>query len=140
MHFYYCLSGCFTQVQVPLPKAQQRLQILKVHLHGEPLDTSVTPDFLNNLANECEGFSGSDLFEICREAALRGLREWLNSAASTDKADHNSSQLVLYKKKIPTLMSISVSRGEEGGKRIAMEVLLKQPPPHRKQALSSCMA
>ncbi|KAM3177618.1 hypothetical protein ACTXT7_004200 [Hymenolepis weldensis] len=68
------------KVKVPLPNAAQRLQILKIHLKGEPLDNSVNAKYLQEFANRAEGLSGSDLFEICREAALRGLKDWLNSS------------------------------------------------------------
>ncbi|KAM7542237.1 hypothetical protein Aperf_G00000004438 [Anoplocephala perfoliata] len=67
------------KARVPLPDASQRLQILRIHLKGEPLDDSVSDEYLQEFANRAEGLSGSDLFEICREAALRGLKGWLNS-------------------------------------------------------------
>ncbi|VDO00427.1 unnamed protein product [Rodentolepis nana] len=67
------------KVQVPLPNAAQRLQILRIHLKDEPLATSVNAGYLQEFANRVEGLSGSDLFEICREAALRGLKDWLNA-------------------------------------------------------------
>ncbi len=64
---------------MPLPDASQRHRILKVHLRGEKLDpTSVTPASLENFSQLTEGLSGSDLFEVCREAALASLRRWLN--------------------------------------------------------------
>ncbi len=72
------------QVHVPLPNAQQRLHILKVHLRGESLAPSVTPAELEAFAKKAERLSGSDLFEICREAALRSLRIWLNKGVSGD--------------------------------------------------------
>ncbi|CDI97023.1 ATPase family AAA domain containing protein 1 B [Echinococcus multilocularis] len=75
------------KVRVPLPNAMQRQEIMKVHLRGEPLDASVTPAFLKAFAVQTEGLSGSDLFEICREAALRNLRGWLNSPQAAANFD-----------------------------------------------------
>nr|CDS29276.1 ATPase family AAA domain containing protein 1 B [Hymenolepis microstoma] len=73
------------KVQVPLPSAAQRLQILRVHLKDEPLENSVNAEYLQEFANRSEGLSGSDLFEICREAALRGLKDWLNAVEADGK-------------------------------------------------------
>ena len=56
-----------------------------MHLRGEPLDDAVTPAFLSSFAAKSNGLSGSDLFEICREAALRGLRDWLNANEETSQ-------------------------------------------------------
>lgn len=67
---------------MPLPNAKQRLHVLNVHLRGESVDpVTVTQEALEGFAAKAEGLSGSDLFEICREAALRSLRTWLNHSA-----------------------------------------------------------
>ncbi|BHF68461.1 ATPase AAA domain-containing protein 1 [Sparganum proliferum] len=80
------------KVCVPLPDAQQRLKILNVHLRQEVLDNSVTPAALKQFAERAEGLSGSDLFEICREAALCSLRSWL-SASYRDEESNGSNPL-----------------------------------------------
>ncbi|VDK37849.1 unnamed protein product [Taenia asiatica] len=95
------------KVQVPLPDARQRQKIMEVHLRGEPLDASVTPTFLKDFALQTEGLSGSDLFEICREAALRNLREWLNlpQVAAVNSGGGDTSE----EKRRPRNLSISVA-------------------------------
>lgn len=67
---------------------------MEVHLRGEPLDASVTSTFMKDFAVQTEGLSGSDLFEICREAALRNLREWLKypQSAAVNSGDGNRSE------------------------------------------------
>ncbi|VDD79761.1 unnamed protein product [Mesocestoides corti] len=50
-----------------------------------------TPEFLKSFAEQTEGLSGSDLFEICREAALRGFRAWLHASPSSPQSVESSS-------------------------------------------------
>ena len=49
-------------------------------------DTKLSPDFaMTSLAEHTEGFSGSDLRELCRNAAMVPVREYVRS--SSDNAD-----------------------------------------------------
>ena len=49
-------------------------------------DTKLSPDFaMSSLAQHTEGFSGSDLRELCRNAAMVPVREYVRS--SSDNAD-----------------------------------------------------
>ncbi|MEM2875297.1 MAG: AAA family ATPase, partial [Candidatus Hadarchaeales archaeon] len=59
-------------VYVPPPDERARLEILKIHTKNMPLAKDVD---LKGLAKETEGYSGSDLAALCREAAMRVLRE-----------------------------------------------------------------
>ncbi|ODQ82739.1 hypothetical protein BABINDRAFT_159256 [Babjeviella inositovora NRRL Y-12698] len=59
---------------VSLPNAQQRLQILRVCLSGAAL----AADFdMNLLVEGTAGLSGSDLKELCRNAAMAAMREYI---------------------------------------------------------------
>ncbi|KAG6805927.1 hypothetical protein H0H87_003425, partial [Tephrocybe sp. NHM501043] len=43
-------------------------------------DTKVSPDFpITTLAAQCQGCSGSDLKELCRNAAMIPVREYIRS-------------------------------------------------------------
>jgi len=57
---------------IPIPDKKARLEILKVHTRGMPLDEDVD---LERLAEELEGFVGADIEGLCREAAMVALRE-----------------------------------------------------------------
>ncbi|XP_068250993.1 outer mitochondrial transmembrane helix translocase-like [Palaemon carinicauda] len=60
---------------VPLPGLEQREDILKLVLRDE----NISPDInLVALAKQTETFSGSDLMELCRTAAVYRLRHLLN--------------------------------------------------------------
>ncbi|KAG6889634.1 hypothetical protein C0992_004525 [Termitomyces sp. T32_za158] len=64
---------------IQLPDYTQRLKILTLMLK----DTEMSPDFsLGALAAQSEGFSGSDLKEICRNAAMVPVREYLRNATN----------------------------------------------------------
>jgi SpoVK/Ycf46/Vps4 family AAA+-type ATPase len=73
--------------EVKLPGAPQREQILKVHLRDEPLvDLNVS-----QLARETEGYSGSDLKELCRAALMIPLREYIEMCKEKSNEEELSS-------------------------------------------------
>jgi cell division protease FtsH len=59
------------QIVVPLPAANGRLEILKIHSRDTPLGPDVD---LDRLAKITPGFSGADLANIVNEAALMAVR------------------------------------------------------------------
>ncbi|KAG5245363.1 peroxisomal ATPase [Salix suchowensis] len=62
------------RIHVDLPYAENRMKILKIILSRENLE----PDFLfDKLANATEGYSGSDLKNLCIAAAYRPVEELL---------------------------------------------------------------
>ncbi|KAF8627417.1 hypothetical protein AX17_006232 [Amanita inopinata Kibby_2008] len=63
---------------VGLPSREQRLKILNLMLK----ETKLSNDFpMEQLAELTEGFSGSDLKELCRNAAMVPVREFVRSAS-----------------------------------------------------------
>lgn len=62
------------EIHIPVPDARGRLEILRVHTRGVPLDPSVN---LELIAKETHGFVGSDLAFLIKEAALSALRRVL---------------------------------------------------------------
>ncbi|KAH7906743.1 P-loop containing nucleoside triphosphate hydrolase protein [Hygrophoropsis aurantiaca] len=68
---------------VGLPGTNQRLKILSLMLK----DTKLHPDFsVRSLAEQTSGFSGSDLRELCRNAAMVPVRECMRSIADDNEA------------------------------------------------------
>ncbi|KAK2845318.1 hypothetical protein Q7C36_010172 [Tachysurus vachellii] len=63
-----------TAFYVRLPDKAQRKEILHLILSGEHLSTAVN---LMEIAEQTEGFSGSDLREVCRDAALYRVRDFI---------------------------------------------------------------
>uniref|UniRef100_A0A1J3K6P8 Protein MSP1 n=1 Tax=Noccaea caerulescens TaxID=107243 RepID=A0A1J3K6P8_NOCCA len=62
------------RIYVDLPDAENRLKILKIFLTQENLETGFQFD---KLAKETEGYSGSDLKNLCIAAAYRPVQELL---------------------------------------------------------------
>ncbi|KAL7098530.1 hypothetical protein ACP275_09G023200 [Erythranthe tilingii] len=70
------------RIYVDLPDAQNRLKILKIILARENLE----PEFsFEQLANATEGYSGSDLKNLCVAAAYRPVQELLEEEIKGDK-------------------------------------------------------
>ncbi|PNH08795.1 Katanin p60 ATPase-containing subunit A-like 1 [Tetrabaena socialis] len=59
------------RVYIPLPGQAQRLQLLKINLR----DVEVAPGVnLESVAAQLDGYSGDDITNICRDAAMNGMR------------------------------------------------------------------
>ncbi|KAK2972753.1 hypothetical protein RJ640_019401 [Escallonia rubra] len=72
------------RIYVDLPDAENRMKILKIILDRENLE----PGFqLRNLANATEGYSGSDLKNLCIAAAYRPVQELLQEEKKESNID-----------------------------------------------------
>uniref|UniRef100_T1INT9 AAA+ ATPase domain-containing protein n=1 Tax=Strigamia maritima TaxID=126957 RepID=T1INT9_STRMM len=71
---------------VGLPNVQQRRSIVRLILLNEDVGDDVD---LVSVAKWTEGFSGSDLRELCRNAALYRVKEYLNLETSDHDQDKN---------------------------------------------------
>jgi transitional endoplasmic reticulum ATPase len=63
-------------VYVPVPDAEGRLQILRIHTAGMPLGDDVD---LAQIADGTRGYTGADLEDLVRRAGLQALREDLDA-------------------------------------------------------------
>ncbi|KAL7840038.1 hypothetical protein SRHO_G00266960 [Serrasalmus rhombeus] len=63
-----------TAFHVGLPNAAQRQEILRLILSGENLSNAIN---LKEIAEKTEGYSGSDLRELCRDAAMYRVRDYV---------------------------------------------------------------
>uniref|UniRef100_A0A3Q4NBB7 Outer mitochondrial transmembrane helix translocase n=1 Tax=Neolamprologus brichardi TaxID=32507 RepID=A0A3Q4NBB7_NEOBR len=70
-----------TKIHIKLPNFEQRKQILRLILENERVDPLID---LSHIARETEGFSGSDLKEICRKAVLLCVRDIIPSDILSD--------------------------------------------------------
>jgi len=61
------------EIEIGVPDAHDRLEILQIHTRGMPLD-SVN---LEKLASTTHGFVGADLSGLAKEAAMKALRRYL---------------------------------------------------------------
>jgi transitional endoplasmic reticulum ATPase len=63
-------------VELPMPDREARLAIFRVHTRGKPLAADVD---LAALAERTEGLVGADIEGLCRQAAMRAIREFLEN-------------------------------------------------------------
>lgn len=64
--------------EIGLPDAPEREKVLRLVLRNERLDPTLQMN-LSKLAQACEGYSGSDLKEMCRAAAAIPYREFASN-------------------------------------------------------------
>lgn len=70
------------RIMVPMPEFEARVRIFEIHTRG--IDLAPDVDF-NLLGEKTEGYAGSDIALICREATLQPIRELDASGAIRDK-------------------------------------------------------
>uniref|UniRef100_A0A5B6ZAL4 Putative ATPase family AAA domain-containing protein 1 n=1 Tax=Davidia involucrata TaxID=16924 RepID=A0A5B6ZAL4_DAVIN len=61
--------------EIGMPDHKERVEILKVILKGERVEDDI--DF-DHIATLCDGYTGSDLLELCKKAAYFPIRDLLN--------------------------------------------------------------
>lgn len=63
------------RIEVPLPDRTAREEFFQSMLSRPELDSDLSPDDLSTLVQLTQGYSGSDLADLCRTAALAPVRE-----------------------------------------------------------------
>jgi transitional endoplasmic reticulum ATPase len=61
------------EIEISVPNQDGRLEILQIHTRGMPLEDVD----LKTLAAELHGYTGADIKSLCREAAMKALRNYL---------------------------------------------------------------
>lgn len=61
--------------EIGIPDQRERTEILKVILKGERVEDNIE---FGHIADLCEGYTGSDLFDLCKKAAYFPIRELLD--------------------------------------------------------------
>ena len=65
------------RVYIPLPDAVGRRSLFEINLKGIAVDSDIDYDMLVSMS---EGYSGADMANVCREAAMMPLRKKILSA------------------------------------------------------------
>ena len=111
------------RIYVPLPDKEGRREIFRIHVRGIEIASDV--DF-DELATLTEGYSGSDIALICRDAAMMPIRE-LDTAGTLTKKDITVRPLkredfIRSMKKIkPTVAPDELQKYDEWTKKYASE-------------------
>lgn len=69
--------------EIGIPDCRERAEILKVILRGERVEDDI--DYVR-IASLCEGYTGSDLLELCKKAAYFPIRDLLVQEKSGKKS------------------------------------------------------
>ena len=69
--------------EIGIPDCRERAEILKVILRGERVEDDI--DYVH-IASLCEGYTGSDLLELCKKAAYFPIRDLLDQEKSGKKS------------------------------------------------------
>ncbi len=127
------------QIVVPLPEAEERLAILKVHSR----DKRIGPDVdLDTMAKATPGMSGADLANLVNEAALFAVRR---GSAQIERIDFENARdrVVLGASRESLVLSAEEKKAtayHEGGHAILATVLPHSDPLHKVTILPRGMA
>ena len=127
------------QIVVPLPEAEERLAILKVHSR----DKRIGPDVdLDTMARATPGMSGADLANLVNEAALFAVRR---GATQIERIDFENARdrVVLGASRDSLVLTAEEKKAtayHEGGHAILATVLPNSDPLHKVKILPRGMA
>ncbi|XP_011134806.1 ATPase family AAA domain-containing protein 1-B isoform X1 [Harpegnathos saltator] len=103
---------------ISLPNEQQRLDVLKLILRNEPIADNVD---IPMLAKQTEGFSGSDLQELCRNASIYRIRDYLHthdgsssSKATDDEEYHDAVRPITMEDLLKSFKNMRMSKLHTG--------------------------
>ena len=117
-------------VNVTLPERKDRLEILKVHFKGKPVEADVD---LEALAKKTAGSSGADLANIANEAAITAAREGHKSITNSDLTEAFERVAIgpERKSKVMNEKERKITAYHEAGHAIVGHVLPDSDPVHK---------
>ena len=117
-------------VNVTLPERKDRLEILKVHFKGKPVEADVD---LEALAKKTAGSSGADLANIANEAAITAAREGHKAISNSDLTEAFERVAIgpERKSKVMNDKERKITAYHEAGHAIVGHVLPDSDPVHK---------
>lgn len=117
-------------VNVTLPERKDRLEILKVHFKGKPVDANVD---LEALAKKTAGSSGADLANIANEAAITAAREGHKTISNHDVTEAFERVAIgpERKSKVMNEKERKITAYHEAGHAVVGHVLPDSDPVHK---------
>ena len=117
-------------VNVTLPERKDRLEILKVHFKGKPIEADVD---LEALAKKTAGSSGADLANIANEAAITAAREGHKAISNADVTSAFERVAIgpERKSKVMNEKERKITAYHEAGHAIVGHVLPDSDPVHK---------
>ena len=127
------------QIIVPLPEAEERLAILKVHSAGKRMGADVD---LDTMSKATPGMSGADLANLVNEAALIAVRRGSTQIERID-FENARDRVVMGARRESLALSAEEKRAvayHEGGHAVLSTVLPNSDPLHKVTILPRGMA
>ena len=117
-------------INVTLPERKDRLEILKVHFKGKPIEQGVD---LDALAKKTAGSSGADLANIANEAAITAAREGHTAISNADVTEAFERVAIgpERKSKVMNERERKITAYHEAGHAIVGHVLPDSDPVHK---------
>lgn len=117
-------------INVTLPERKERLEILKVHFKGKPVEPDVD---LEALAKKTAGSSGADLANIANEAAITAARENHKAISNADLTEAFERVAIgpERKSKVMNEKERKITAYHEAGHAIVGHVLPDSDPVHK---------
>jgi len=117
-------------VNVTLPERKDRLEILKVHFKGKPVEADVD---LEALAKKTAGSSGADLANIANEAAITAAREGHKAISNADVVEAFERVAIgpERKSKVMNEKERKITAYHEAGHAVVGHVLPDSDPVHK---------
>ena len=117
-------------VNVVLPERKDRLEILKVHFKGKPVEADVD---LEALAKKTAGSSGADLANIANEAAITAARLGHKSISNSDLTEAFERVAIgpERKSKVMNEKERKITAYHEAGHAVVGHVLPDSDPVHK---------
>ncbi len=117
-------------VNVTLPERKDRLEILKVHFKGKPVEADVD---LESLAKKTAGSSGADLANIANEAAITAAREGHKAISNADITEAFERVAIgpERKSKVMNDKERKITAYHEAGHAVVGHVLPDSDPVHK---------
>jgi cell division protease FtsH len=127
------------QVILDRPDMKGRLEILKVHIKGKPLDKSVE---LLNVARQSPGFSGADLANLVNEAAILAARRNKKVVGPAEFAEALERVVAGPERKSRIISDAEkqIIAFHEGGHAVVQRILPKTDPVSKVSIISRGMA
>ncbi|MGA1505646.1 MAG: ATP-dependent metallopeptidase FtsH/Yme1/Tma family protein, partial [Ilumatobacteraceae bacterium] len=127
------------QIIVPLPEAEERLAILKVHSAGKKMGADVD---LDTMSKATPGMSGADLSNLVNEAALIAVRRGSTQIERID-FENARDRVVMGARRESLALNAEEKRAvayHEGGHAVLSTVLPNSDPLHKVTILPRGMA
>jgi len=105
-------------IYIPLPDKVARVGIIKAVLRKSPVAQNVRMEFL---ADQCEGFSGADMTELCQRATKAAIRESIAAEEDRKKLMTNEDEVMEMEDPVPVITRVHFEEAMANARRSVTE-------------------